>query len=512
MAADVPSLLDVIKRKKPVLASLLEKDGKKSLGEFTHNFKKTSSFNDKSIQDRKDLINITTSYIESLIGEEIAEKLRARLTSNANLLTANHHCVNISDLPVQGTITFALSEKSDWVLPVFAFGDIPLNNSRYPRGLLLANDIKLPIFPDKLKNTLVSVAPPLTEEFVNKAIQRAGKLFKDRQITYRQFETSKFFLEAMYLNQKVLSCKSYSDQSVIISNMIWKKLFAQDTELRNLELIHLEIEKIVGQLLILDLDTKESLAYQMFFNERLRNNLLCELNGKNGCWDLGKLGSLLTNNHNSESDFSAGSGTIFFWGIDEKGRRIPLNLIADNSGFSLVGTSDSMEKYQITFTPESIKNALKKKQLIPSLFISFAVVSFARGYKCYGGFMQVDYLTEMRNGLAKALSANFLSEWSEIVLSLQTENYCTGMIFTLFFSDENIISPASAIEIASTGGLTREELSKIRSISLEDSNLFGLPRIYRTVFRPDERTEELSSITPMDIYSYKSDNFIVIKP
>jgi len=195
-----------------------------------------------------------------------------------------------------------------------------------------------------------------------------------------------------------------------------------------------------------------------------------------------------------------------------EGRRIPLNLIADNFGLFLVGTSDSMGKYQIAFTSESIKNALEKKQLIPSLFMSFAVVSFARGYKCYGGFMQVDYLTEMRNGIARALSASSLTEWSEIVLSIETENYCTGMIFTLFFSDENVISPASAIEIVSNGGLTKEELSKIRSISLEDSNLFGLPRIYRTVFRPDERTEELSSITSMDIYSYKRDNFIVIKP
>jgi len=177
MAADVSVLLDAIKRKRPVLANLLEKDGKKSLGEFTRNFKRTSNFNDKSIQERKDLIQITTSYIEPLLGDEIAEKLRVRLASNANLLTANHHCVNISDLPIQGTITFSFSEESDWVLPVFAFGDIPLNNFRYPRGLLFANDIKLPIFPDKLKNTLVSVAPPLTEEFVNKSIQRAEKLF-----------------------------------------------------------------------------------------------------------------------------------------------------------------------------------------------------------------------------------------------------------------------------------------------------------------------------------------------
>ena len=513
MAADIPSLLDAIRIKRPVLARLLDKEGKKTLGKFAKNFESTSKFNDKSIQDRFDLIRITASYVEGLLGKEIAEKLRVRLASNANLLTANHHCANISDLPVQGTIAFALSEKTDAVVVVFAFGDIPLNNSRYPRGILFANDIKLPVFPDKWKNTLVSVAPAFTAEFVHKAIQRAEKLLNEGQITCKQFDTSKFFLQTMYLNHKVLSCKSYSDQAVIISNIVWKKLFAEDAALHNLELVHLEIEKIVAEILILDLDNKQSLAYQMFFNNSLLWSLLNELDGKNGCWCEEKLKNLTLDNFqdNSDSDSSVGSGTVFFWGIDTKGRRIPLYLTQENHyELYLTGISDSSEKFCLAFTPESIKDALKKKLIISSLFTSFAVVSFARGYKCYGGFMQVDYLTEMRNGLARALANSNLPEWAEIVRSIETENYCTGMIFALFSSNADDISPAGAVEIASNGGFTEEELDKISSISLEDSTLFGLPRIYRTVFRPDERTEELSSITSMDIYNYKKDNFIII--
>ncbi len=511
MAADIISLFDSIKERRPVLSRLLANDGGKSLGEFTAGFKSTSSFNEKSIQGREDIIQVTVSYIESLLGKEVAEKLRARLSSNANLLTANHHCANISDLPVQGTITFALSEKADGVLPVFAFGDIPLNNSRYPRGILFSNDTKLPVFPDKLKNSLVSAAPPFTADFVLKAIQRAEKMFAENLITREQYETSRCFLESIYLNPNVLSCSSYSDQAVIISNMVWKKLFSGDSGLAGLELVHLEIEKIATELLIDDLDNSQSLAYQMFFNENLRDNLLSELNGKNGCWDLMKLGNLVSGSSSSKTDQSAGSGTIFFWGIDDKGRRIPLTLSNSDTGFSLRGISDSAERFHIAFTPDSIKDALSKKQLLPGLFMSFAVVTFARGYKCYGGFMQVDYLTMMRNGLAKALSESAFCEWSEIVQSIETENYCTGMIFVLFISPSDIISPAGAVEIALSGGLTGKQLDKIKSISLEDSNLFGLPRIYKTVFRPEERNEELSMIGPIDIYNYKKDNFIIIR-
>lgn len=508
MASDVVALLFAIKARRPVLAKLLEKDGKKSLGEVTEKFESTSSFNEKTIQERDDLISITASYIQGLLGKEIADKLTRRLSSNANLLTANHHCANISDLPVQGTITFALSEKSGGALPVFAFGDIPLNNSRYPRGILFANDIKLPVFPDKYKNSLVSSAPAISADFVHKAILRAEKLFKENLITQEQFDSAKYFLEFMYLSPSVLSCSSYSDQAVILSNMIWKKLFSKDSALSSLELVHLEIEKIVAELLLSDLNNEHSLAYQMCFNETLRNNLLRELNGINGCWDLEKLDALLSDNSFSE----AGSGTLFFWGIDNKGRRIALHLIQNACGeLLLTGISDSLEKYQLAFSPEAIGEALKTKRLIPSLFTSFSVVSFARGYKCYGGFMQVDYLTAMRNGLAKALDESDFAQWAEIVSSIETENYCTGMVFALFSSSQNGITPAGAVEIASSGGLTDRDLDKVRAISLEDSNLFGLPRVYRTVFRHDERTEELSLISSMDIYNYKKDNFILMK-
>jgi hypothetical protein len=84
------------------------------------------------------------------------------------------------------------------------------------------------------------------------------------------------------------------------------------------------------------------------------------------------------------------------------------------------------------------------------------------------------------------------------------------MIFILYMPDQDSVSPAGAIEIISSGGLTDDDIGKIRSITLEDSNLFGLPRIYKTVFRPEERSEELSSISALDIYNSNKSNFKVV--
>ncbi|HBM15560.1 MAG TPA: hypothetical protein DD381_04335 [Lentisphaeria bacterium] len=514
MPSRIASLLEAIKLKRPVLASLLDKYGKKTLGEFTKGFKDTSSFHNKSIQSRADLIELAASYTENLLGTDIASRFASRLSTNANLLTANHHCVNISDLPIQGTLAFALSENINGIVPVFAFGDIPLNNSRYPRGILFAGDKKLPIFPDKYKNTLVSSSPPFTEDFVLKAIERNSKMHSESQITEAQYKQSEQLLKKMYMNPKVLACSSYSDQALILSNLIWKKLFTDDSSYRNLELVHLEIEKIVSQLLLKDIKNPSSLAYNLFFNPTLRSTLISELDGKNGCWNMEILKNLLIQdktNFESDLDPSAGSGTAFFWGIDSKGRRIPLYLnMSSERNALLEGLSDSREKFEIPFTPESISDNLKKKNIIPGLFLSFAIVSFARGYKCYGGFMQVDYLTVMRNGLSKALKSNNFNDWAEIVNNIETENYCTGMIFALFSPDKNIVVPAGGLEIASSGGLNDSDINKICSITLEDSNLFGLPRIYKTVFRPDERSEELSSVTPLEIFNHKKDNFLII--
>lgn len=89
--------------------------------------------------------------------------------------------------------------------------------------------------------------------------------------------------------------------------------------------------------------------------------------------------------------------TDFFWGM-ERGRIVPLRL-QDN-----VLRAKNSSSFEVKYRPEDIAVALRRRELVPSLFSVFLVTSILPGLRVLGGCRQVVYYPLMRHLAARGLA------------------------------------------------------------------------------------------------------------
>jgi hypothetical protein len=477
------------------MADLLEQHGDETLQTYTGRF---FDYQAHPLQAPDDLIEAAAKLTEELLGREISERLTDRLNRCPVILTANHHGPDYLSLTVQGDVLFSLPETADSVVPVFAFGGVPLNNLSWGRGIRLSDGGRVNLFPDRLKSTMVGTAPAFDREMVERA---NGKLDTPSPLETDQVRV---LLEEDYLAREVLAEETYSRQSTILNHRIWRRLSAGS---ERPEMVYLEIEALAAEVIGLDLADSESLMYRVLCDPELRNGVLEALEGRYGCWSR----SALVNLQDTSLDgarrraLSGSAGTTFFWGVDARGRRIPL-LLEDET---LHGVDDSGNPFSASCTPEVLVEALREGRLYPSLFTTFTAVAFARGFRCYGGFMQADYLTEMKLGLVSALDAMGQTDWSASVQQVLTENYVTGLIFAVT-RDRNGVRPSGAVDLIASGGLSAAMMETVRErITVEEASLMGLPEVYRMVCH-DALDPELSAVTPEDLLASSGGSLVVV--
>ena len=266
----------------------------------------------------------------------------------------------------------------------------------------------------------------------------------------------------------------YSKQAVLLNNLIWKRLFQEENQ--RSELVYLELEKIVGKVLQLDLKNKSSLIWKVMFEPPLRKTVLAELDGARACWNLNQLKKRMYFSQLNDSDKQKvnGCGTIFFWGINDSGRRVPLNLVShgDKKVF-LIGIDDHSNSWELAYTPEAILSALNENRLLPSLFTCFLVLSFARGVKCIGSYFQAEYLPNMQ--VVNALKQ--IPDYQEIanqVEKIDTNFYLSGMLAVMTHIENDVMVPTGPLEILSKGGINTDDIEKILSIKVRDAHLASL--------------------------------------
>jgi hypothetical protein len=485
-----------VETRKPALARIISDFGGESLGNYAGEFRVVSE--GETIQPRQDVIDVAAAYAGRLLGADIAEKLEKQLLASPVLMTANHHGPDYLNITVQGKIVFALGEDYDGIMPVFAFGNIPLNNLVYGRGIRLAGGTHISIYPERMKHSMVASTIP----FDAGMIDNGKKLAENAAITNSERLAVLQVLADVYRDKAVLSQKSFADQAVVMNRKIWDLMFTPQARQQMPDIAYLEMEDVVVNLLKMDIINPNSLIYRILFDKALRGKVLEELDGVYGCWNMEKLARMSrpSTTASDRSELLKGSGTIFFWGINDKGGRVPLGLQHDNDGEPILsGRDDSGNTFAYKFTPESVLLNILEKRLLPSMFTCFASVAFARGFKCYGAFMQVQYLTEMALGLAAALEV-YDSAWATAVRRVPTANYTAGMFAVVARYPDGSIKPAGAIEIIAKGGLTEKDIDDIRQLNVSCANSLGLPGMYKIVYRDNEQSSELLAITELDIY------------
>jgi len=487
----------------PGVAKIVRQQGHLSLEEYSDDFFR---YRDSSIQPIGDFIEVTGTYARRLLGEKIAGLLERHFTDMPVVLTANHHGVGYKALSVHGTIIFALSKilntsgDSLPVVPVLACGIVPLSNYTFPRGIALSREIqvavsstskvktflKVPVIPNKYSHSLVSVSGPITRQMVSKVLKIVERLFQEGTILESEKRSLVTLLREEYAKPDILALSDYSDQSVVLNRAVWKRMFAPPLRDVLPEMVCLEMERVVAALLEKDIGDPGSLLFNILFDQSLRKEVLHSLDCHSGCWNLkilADLSNFALKEHSGSEEFR-GCGTVFFCSVDEKGRRVPLRLSEGGSSPPVLLGISGERNIRFSLTPDTIRKGLRERRLLPGLFVNFAVLAFARGIKCIGGFFQADYLPAMQKSLIQVLESRGIYDWAQKIARVPTANFVTGMNIATALYPDGVMAPAGAIEIIAGGGLSREDLELIKTLSVREANFSGILEIYpETVLR-----------------------------
>ncbi|MCP5195670.1 MAG: hypothetical protein H6974_02585 [Gammaproteobacteria bacterium] len=461
------------------------------------------SIGDDPLQPRNDLLEAVYRYVVPLLGETVAEKAVQELHTLPAVLTAHHHGVDFQAQSVQTSLIFSLRTvggQSAGTVPVFACGNVSLNNPTYPRGLLLYHPkrqetefqlpFKLPIFPDRAKRRSVSLVAPYNTEMLAQAKRRLAVMVKKEQIPLELAAAAESILQEDYGDETILGLESYSKQAVVLNNRIFKRCFREPD--RAPEMVFLELEQITNLLLQVDLSNEDSLIWQMMFNPAVRARVLNQLDGARACWDRARITQRLLSGLNRSVSNPGNCGTIFFWGVGDDGCRVPLLLTGQTDcTASLQGRDDRGKLWIVPFQPSDILKELRAGRLLPSLFTCYSAIGFARGVSCCGGYFQAHYLSVMQHGLVRALSESpGYVELAARLSQFPSSIYLSGMQAVMRSLDDDLLLPVGPVEMMAGGGLSWDHLDRMRSLTVRDAHLASLTDTLPDILPPEDRSDQ----------------------
>lgn len=450
------------------------------------------------LQSRDDFLDAAGAEAGRLLGPDAAAALVRGLDARPAALTANHHGADFQAQSVQGTLLVALpallGASPDPVVPVLACGVVPLASFAFARGIVLSRrapreedadpraappGLRVPVFPWKFRSALACAAPPFTRDMVARALAAARGLEHSGAVTRAEARALEQILAEDFGDPAVLALPGYADQAVVLNARLWGRLFADPEARANTQLAYLELERIAAALLARDVADPGSLLAGVFFDPGLRGAVLAALDRGAGCWDLGLLSGLAAGGRAPEgNDSLRGCGTVFFWGLDPKARRVPLGLAAEGGRAWLRGRGLSGDAVEVELAPRPIVAALAARRIAPGLFASYACLALARGVRCLGGVYQADYLPAMRAGLAAGLAACGDRERAAAVAAAPAGDLAAGPEFVFARYPGGELAPAGPVELAAAGGLTRADLARAGALTLAGALRAGLGELY----------------------------------
>lgn len=456
-----------------------------------------------ALQARDALWDVIEDQIAPYYGPDVAREAVAELRSDPVIPTTNHFGIDTLADSVQGTLLFACRPRLDGgrrrTVVVLGCGSVSLDNLTYPMGLLLYDSEgssvrklpqRLPVFSNRFRRWSAGSVGPFDERMVGRARDRLSKMRLAGHVTPFCERAAGEILDEDFAAQDILSLPTYGHQATRINTRLWNGMFKDCTDVP--QFVQLEIEAVCAALLAKDLREPGSLIHRLFFSSAVRNALLTGLDGARACWRRENLNRRL---HAAIRDAQARDGTIFFWGLTEDGRRIPLTLEQDAAAIRLAGIDERRRRWGWNFSVDSLVSALRERQLIPSAFTCFTVLAFARGIVCVGGYYQAAYLPVMQRGIVDAIRVEDAGA-ADLIAQVPTRHCLAGMQFAMRILPGGAGIPAGPVEIAGTGGLTDSDLSRIQSVTVREAYLAAFPDVFQQLVPdatlPDDWIERLT--------------------
>ena len=113
-------------------------------------------------------------------------------------------------------------------------------------------------------------------------------------------------------------------------------------------------------------------------------------------------------------------------------------------------------------------------RLIPSMFLCFAALLFARGLTCVGGYLQGEYLPAMQKGLVRALEKIRKYETlTGFVAQGRTDAYLDGMLAVMARVGDHLV-PAGPLELAAGKGMILADMDRLSRLTVREAHLADL--------------------------------------
>lgn len=311
-----------------------------------------------------------------LLADEISlGALNAQLSQHPIISYADHHGLLNFKLLYNSNLLYAeiIKQLKQPFVVVFASGIVPMVNKSHPRGFYFKGQktnffaerkcrMPLFLFQHKLEGDRRIGLDSLISSYSKDAIGSEEKKFLEF-----------LFFDCLEVEKAGRNYDTLSEQFTFLNYKLWKYYFDETIRESVPNLIYLQSNQMVINILINELEKKESLISSILFEPKIRRIYLEHFTGIATCW-------------------GDNMGSQFFWGVKEKKKiRKTISLRVDDASNCLTA-----ENFSIELQPEEIIAALKTHRILPTLFLEFLVISFIEGFTALGGFNQIEYLTQMQ--------------------------------------------------------------------------------------------------------------------
>lgn len=367
----------------------------------------------------EDLLDAVRACLSPIFGPETAERAAAVLRRCRCLSTANHHHLSFDYRCVQDSLLYEQwlrkNGEREGVVPIFAVSNVNLKNAVYPRGIVLYDcacpekKLRLPLFPLCRKHACVAGIERVDPSMVHTAQERLWKEKTHGTIGPAMYRAVSEFYGDILLSDAAQRCGGYRVQTTVVNALLSRRYFSD----RSPRYLWMPLEDIASELLQKDLRQEEGVLNRLLFHAPLRDCLMGQLDGVSGCWT------------------GTTAGTHFFWGLDCRSILFAMHLETVRGETVLTGTDSAGGTVTVPFTPEAICEKLKRRALLPSMFLDFLELYFLRDFTVFGGYYQPTYLRQMQAGMIRALEALGVFPREAEIIGQKVSHITLGPIYLL---------------------------------------------------------------------------------
>ncbi len=384
--------------------------------------------------------------VERFFGPRFRAEAKEELTKTFFASTAEHGGILCHPFFSDSFLSRALHTKTcnDELVLTLACSGISLDNSSYARGLVFhdneLNEVRLHIKSLKEQHSSVYVCQPYTKE----DILRVYSEIENSKLSPSQKKVLTSLVHNVFDREDQYSLTTYDEQTIRPNWLLPKHIRGFE----HLEHLFLSQELLVSELLQQHLHNNTFLT-SLLLDPQTQKEYLEHFEGKTGA-------------HNNTK------GTFLFWGVSEKNVRIPLHYSAD-------GWYTKEGNLFLKRDAETILEALQQKRIFPCMALTFITLSFVHQITCSGGFSQINYLGELKDGHAK-LSPSTVTD------SIATDIFTADIVLNTLEKD-TIRVPATLLDII----LYQDDTTYARfieateQVTLKDAIWAMMPEYYKII-------------------------------